>query len=97
MRWATAAIAALEKGEDTTVQPHGDSMTPRVKSGQVVAVAPLKAGEPAKGDVVLAKVNGRVYLHKVTARQGARVQIGNNHGHINGWTSLSNVYGKALV
>ena len=81
----------------TTVSPRGNSMTPRIESGQLVAVRPLKEGEPSKGDVVLAKVNGRVYLHKVTARDGNRVQIGNNRGRINGWTDISNVYGRALV
>lgn len=97
MSWANAAIGQLQKGEQANVTPHGNSMTPRVVSGQTVTLAPLKAGEPKKGDVVLAKVNGRVYLHKVTAVKGSRVQISNNHGHVNGWTALTNVYGRALI
>lgn len=38
---------------------------------------------------------GFVYLHLITALEKERVQIGNNHGRINGWTPKSNVYGRA--
>ena len=35
-----------------------------------------------------------VYLHLITALEKERVQIGNNHGRINGWTQKTNVYGR---
>lgn len=53
-------------------------MTPRVESGQLCTVAPVKLEELAIGDVVLCKVGGAEYLHLVKAIQGGRVQIGNN-------------------
>jgi len=34
------------------------------------------------------------YLHLITALEKDSVQIGNNHGRINGWTPQSNVYGR---
>ena len=46
------------------------------------------------GDIVLCKVNGSQYLHLVKAIQGDRVQIGNNRGRVNGWTSRQQVFGK---
>ncbi len=67
-------------------------MTPRIKSGQLVEVAPLSRS-PEKGDVVLCRVAGRDYLHIVSAVQGDRFQISNNHGHINGWIGRDRIYG----
>ena len=45
-----------------------------------------------KGDIVLCKVKGSVYLHFVKAKKPGQVLIGNAHGKNNGWTST--VYGK---
>lgn len=88
------AIQPLLRGESVLVRGIGNSMTPRLVSGQVVRVDPLGPDVVvSKGDVVLCKVRGRVYLHKVTAVRHPEYQISNNHGHVNGWTS--NVYGKA--
>lgn len=81
-------VMALNQGRVIQVRPHGNSMTPLVRSGDKVTLTPLKAyGKPLeKGDIVFCKVNGRYLIHKVTALQGSRVQISNNHGLINGWT-----------
>lgn len=67
-------------------------MVPLIKNNEVVTVRPLLV-TPERGDVVLARVNGRWYLHRVTAVRQGQVQIGNNRGHINGWTSVKNVVG----
>jgi len=75
-------------------------MKGRVKDGEVVTLRPLGHRERVKpGQVVLAKVNGRLYLHLVKAVQDRgpgkeqRVLIGNNKGKLNGWTGERNVYG----
>jgi translation initiation factor IF-1 len=97
MGWADRYIAGLRAGHAVEFRPFGDSMTPRVLSGDVCTVRPLAEGEEiAKGDVVLCRVSGRQYLHLVSAVQGDRVQIANNHGHVNGWTSRANVYGRLV-
>ena len=57
---------------------------------------PVEPATLQKGDIVLCKVNGKEYLHLVKAVQGARFQIGNNRGGINGWVGKSAVYGKAI-
>ena len=71
----------------------GNSMTPILKSRQPVRLEPVELNDLQKGDIVFCKVKGRYYTHKVTAvSRSSGVQIGNNHGHINGWTR--NVYGR---
>lgn len=76
------------------IRPRGFSMMPIIKPGQYVLLEPIGEKELEVGDVVLVKVKGSIYLHKVTALDGERVQIGNNHGRINGWTVKHKVYGR---
>ncbi len=67
-------------------------MSPRIKSGQLCTVEP--AGQYSVGDIVLCHVRGRAYLHFVKAVRKGSYQIGNNRGHINGWTTA--VFGKLV-
>lgn len=71
----------------------GNSMTPLIKHRQPVKLEPVDTSKLEKGDMVLVKVKGNIYSHKVVGLRKNQVQIGNNHGGINGWTDLSNVYG----
>jgi len=94
MGWASIWIQKLKNGETVSFRPRGNSMSPRVESGQLVTVQPLT--EIGVGDIVLCKVNGCEYLHLIKAIQGDRVQIGNNKGKINGWTNINHIYGKCI-
>lgn len=94
MGWATGHIAKLQTGETVSFRPRGNSMVPRIKSGELCTVEPVTIEELAVGDVVLCKVQGAEYLHLVKALQDGRVLIGNNKGHINGWTRV--VYGRLV-
>lgn len=97
MGWATEYMAKLRRGETVQFRPHGNSMTPRIKSGQLCTVAPITSETVVEnGDVVLCKVRGAEYLHLVKAQKDGRFQIGNNHGHINGWASRDQVVGKLV-
>jgi hypothetical protein len=60
-----------------------------------VTVAPVDPARVEPGDIVLARVAGTTYLHLVSAIDTAagRVQISNNRGKVNGWTSHHRVYG----
>jgi phage repressor protein C with HTH and peptisase S24 domain len=87
-----AVARHVRDGWSVRVKASGKSMTPRIKNGETVTVSPLQ-GAPEKGQVVLARVNGRWYLHLVSATRPGQVQISNNHGHVNGWTSIANVVG----
>ena len=94
---------ALQRGETVTFRPRGNSMAPRIRSGQTVTLTPAinKHGEyrPIQmGDVVLCKVRGRLLLHKVTGiRYGgasnSAYRISNNRGRVNGWAAPHHVYG----
>ena len=69
-------------------------MTPRIRSGQLVTIVPATLEAVEVGDVVLAKVKGAYRLHLVKALKDGRAQIGNSHGHVNGWTKQ--VFGKVI-
>jgi hypothetical protein len=96
MGWATVYIDKLKKGETIQLRPRGNSMAGKIDSGQLCTVVPISADEVAVGDIVLCKVNGNQYLHLVKARQGQRLQIGNNRGRINGWVGPNGIYGKCI-
>ena len=73
-------------------------MTPKVVSGSRVDLAPIHDTTTLKrGDIVLARVKGNVYLHLISALDARRVQISNNQGRVNGWTSRDKVYGIATA
>ena len=89
-------VEKLLSGESVTFKPRGNSMTPKIISGQQVTVVPISDKSLLlKGDVVLCKVHGNYYLHIIHAIDipVGKCLIGNNHGHMNGWTPFSNVFG----
>ena len=96
MSWAKHAREALARGESVTIRPKGNSMEGKVSSGDAVTLEPVGTRKLKKGDVVLARVRKRDYLHQVLAIQGARYLIGNNRGGVNGWTRGCNVFGIAV-
>ena len=67
-------------------------MVPLIYSRQPVDIRPVDR-VLSKGDIVFAKIGRRFYLHLISAVDGDRVQISNNHGHVNGWTNKANVFG----
>lgn len=94
MKWV---VEKLSEQDEVTFRPKGHSMEPLVKHNQLVTVRKHDGAFIHPGTVVLAKVKGRVYLHKVV---GVRTlgrddlgdnawsyQIGNNRGRVNGWAS----------
>jgi SOS-response transcriptional repressor LexA len=97
MGWATPYIAKLKNGETVSFRPRGHSMKDKIESGQLCTIEPIADfTELEKGDIVLCKVNGNEYLHLIKAMQGARFQIGNNRGLINGWIGTNSIFGKCV-
>jgi len=97
MGWATAYISKLKLGETVQFRPRGHSMMGKIESGQLCTVEPIQdCSSLQKGDIVLCKVNGAEYLHLIKAIQGARFQIGNNRGRINGWVGTNAIFGKCV-
>ncbi len=96
MGWATHFIEKLKSGETVSFRPRGASMRGRIEPGQLCTVQPVDPATLEVGDIVLCKVQGNEYLHIVKAIQGARFQIGNNRGFINGWIGANGIYGKCI-
>ena len=90
MNWK---VEKLLSGEIIISKEPGNSMTPILMSKQPVELTPCTWEEVEKDDIVYCKVRGNYYTHLVKGTNIKRgVLIGNNHGHINGWTKK--VYGK---
>lgn len=86
-------VEKLLSGETITSKEPDNSMTPILKSRQPVELTPTTWDKVKVGDIVYCKVKGHYYTHLVKSVDEKRgCQIGNNHGHINGWTK--NIYGK---
>jgi hypothetical protein len=93
-QWADQYITKLKAGETVQFRPRGDSMSPKIESGDLVTVTPLTPEQnPQKDDIVLCIVRGAQYLHFIKATEMRGYQIGNNRGRINGWTSRNKIYG----
>lgn len=87
-------IQRLQNGESFLTRELGNSMLPLYKSNEIHKVTPITWSECKVGDVVFCKVKGNCYTHKVYAVDEKKgCLIGNNKGHMNGWTK--NVYGLA--
>ena len=69
-------------------------MSGRIESGQLCTLVPAEHDQLSVGDIVLCKVKGKEYLHIIKAIQGARFQIGNNRGFINGWVARNAIFGR---
>lgn len=87
-------VQDLKDGKTVKFRPKGGSMTGRIESGNLVTIEPSE--EIEKDDIVFCKVNGNFYVHLVSAVQGKRYQISNNRGHVNGWITKNNIYGKVI-
>ena len=92
-------VEKLKKGEKVQFRPKGNSMEPKISSGNLVTVEPSK-GPLKKGDIVFCKVGRNYYVHLVqSAHEKAgnwRYQIGNNKNHTNGTIGQENIFGKVI-
>lgn len=88
------ALRELEETGVTTIRGCGSSMTPRIPDKALLTIE--KQEEYEVGDAVMCRVRGNWYEgHLVLAKNEKRgYKIGNNHGHVNGWTKK--VYGKVV-
>lgn len=88
-------LEKLQAGENIITSEKGNSMVPLIHSGQKHELTPATWESVEVGDIVYCKVHGRMFTHLVKAKNNDKgCQIGNNHGHINGWTKQ--VFGKVI-
>jgi hypothetical protein len=90
-----AVARRVAAGETVEFRPTGNSMVPLIQNRQTVRVEPVDPSQVEVGDIVLVRVAGSTFLHLVSAvdHDRRRVQISNNRGRVNGWTSHARVYG----
>ncbi|SNS77488.1 hypothetical protein SAMN04488107_3735 [Geodermatophilus saharensis] len=74
----------------------GTSMRPAVGAVQRVRLRPPAPGEGLLRQVVLARVGGRWWLHRVVDEADGRVLIAGDNGMVNGWTDRADVAGVLL-
>lgn len=97
MGWAQHYIEKLQRGETIQFRPRGNSMQPKVPDGALVTVEPVdNKMDILVDDVVLCRVKGKDYLHRVESAEDdqSRFLIGNMRGFTNGWTPRKNVFGR---
>jgi len=97
MGYSLRHIENLQKGCTIKFRPKGNSMSPKIKSGQLCTVEPIKRKDLKKGNIVYCKVRGRQYLHLISAIKGERYQISNNKGYVNGWIGINQIFGLLVV
>ena len=90
-------VEHLQAGETCVVVGYGNSMVPKLMSGEAVVMEPVTESTILKkNDIVLCKVKGHYYCHLISAIRGDTYQISNNHKHVNGWISKNNIYGRMI-
>ena len=95
MSWANIYIRQLTEHQlsAVTFRPRDKSMEPLIMDKAMVTVNPVESETLKVGDIVLCKVKGVQYLHKITAIDSKKgFEISNNKGKINGWTHT--IYGR---
>ncbi len=87
-------IAELAAGRSVKFRPRGNSMIPRIYSGNEITVEPVQESQLKANDIVFCKVKGFYFIHLISAVSNKGFQISNNRGHINGTIKFSQIYGK---
>jgi signal peptidase I len=88
--------AVHEKGASFRFQARGFSMTPAIRDGDVITVAPLKGVPPRRGDVLAFRHPKRPQLlvHRVLRARSRGLFIrGDSCPEADGWVPLENVIG----
>jgi len=88
-------LEKLINDETIITTARGNSMQPRIKSGQKHKIVPAQWFDVGVGDIVYCKVKNNYYTHivkKLDKKLGCL--IGNNRGNINEWTK--NIYGRVV-
>lgn len=96
MSWAKSAREALRRGEEARLIQRGDSMSGRIEDGATVTLRPIESGRPEVGDVVLATVKGRDYLHLIKAIDRGTFFVGDNVGGVGGWIESGAIHGVVV-
>jgi hypothetical protein len=89
------ALRRLKRGETVTWRPMGPSMRPTISNFDSVRLIPVSGASLEVGDIVLAEVDGRHYLHRIVELDAdrRRALIRSDDGVVNGWAEFAGVAG----
>jgi phage repressor protein C with HTH and peptisase S24 domain len=92
--------AILAKGASFQFRARGLSMTPFIKDGDVITIAPFAKKKPSLGNVVafIQPDSGHLVVHRVIARQGESflIQGDNASGQPDGLVSNQEILGYVI-
>jgi hypothetical protein len=92
--------AALARGSPFHFRALGSSMSPFIRDGDQITIAPLRRGKPSLGQVVafIQPETGQLLVHRVTGLQGSAclVQGDNTPGRTDGLVPLENILGRLV-
>ena len=74
-QFALVCEATLLRGLTMRFQARGQSMQPNVRNGDTVEVAPISAGNPERGDIVLTRGRAGFRLHRVVGGTQKRARL----------------------
>src|SRR3989337_1381748 len=95
-------IEKLEKGQHVIHKVDANDMEPVILKNEPIVLEPVSSEKKLnKNNVVFCEVNGRFYVHFITASTTMQdkkwFQIGDLHGSIKGDVTFEKIYGKAIV
>lgn len=90
------AVKTLEEKGEVAIRCNGNSMRPLIAPKELIHLFKVEPSVLKVGDAVFVKINGAYQVHKLTAIDGARYQISNNKGWVNGWVSANCIYGLCV-
>lgn len=95
--------ARLQRGEIVEARGGGNSLMPKIRSGECCQYFPVTKHEDIKvNDIVFCQIKGRYWGHKVKTitnvggEDGKHYTISNMKGWENGTIPLKNIYGKVI-
>jgi hypothetical protein len=93
-------IDRLRDGEVIVLEHGGSSMMPIIKPHEPRTIMPCHPDVIEPGDIVYCKWRNYHFTHLVKAIKGKggkkKFLIANNHGGINGWININNLYGVVV-
>ena len=91
--------SAVGKGGSIRFKAHGGSMSPFIRSGDVVTVSPVGEKPVLLGEVVACRhpAGGGLVVHRVVGRKKGLFLIkGDGHGRVDGWVDRGRVLGRVV-
>lgn len=86
----------LKKGVPFRFRARGYSMSPLIKDGDIITIAPL-VNNPSLGDIIAFRHHGKSFVHRIVGRKGDAYLIqGDNNIGLDGLVPKSQILGRLI-